>query len=346
MPIFGRACGRPRGHARDEAQFLAPCKRAMTPAPTHAKRSIMPFDHPAFVEEPLDRHDAARRDPQQLAAWRAAPAARFVLSWRGDMALINAPDGVQALHPARIAARAGPVAAECFLGVGGEGPVFGLDLDPETAPDARALLGPDGAFVKLRDAASGIPQDALAILGVARSLAAWHSEHRFCARCGAPSDLVDGGWKRRCPACGAEHFPRVNPVVILLVTDGARMMLGRPASWPPGMFSCIAGFVEPGETLFAAAKREAKEEADLTINALSFVMDQPWPFPSSLMVGLQAQVADAHSRADGVELETVRWFDARETDDLLNRRHPDAMIPPDFTIAQQLIRRWRANLDA
>lgn len=295
---------------------------------------------PAFVHAPLDRAEPIRKDPARLHALETAAHARVAPFWRGRPFVIRRGEVVE---PAFVDGRA---MADCacdltvFLGLDGETPVFAAALAGAAPPGPAFPLHGLGEFAELRDLAAVLQADDVAILGAARSLLAWHADHGFCARCGGPSTAVEGGWKRSCPRCGAEHFPRVNPVVIMAITDGDRLLLGRQASWPAGVFSCLAGFVEPGETFEAAARREAFEEASVRLDRVRYVMDQPWPFPSSLMVGLMAHTGDREARADMVEVEAVRWFSPKDVTALLADAHADARMPPVFTIAHHLIRAW------
>src|ERR671917_417378 len=167
----------------------------------------------------------------------------------------------------------------------------------------------------LREAASELPADQAALAAYAGSLLAWHRRHRFCANCGRPTEQADGGHERRCPACDAHHFPRTDPVVIVRVVDAHdRLLLGRQASWPAGRFSVLAGFVEPGETLEEAVRREVLEEAGVVVGAAAYVASQPWPFPSSLMIGFSALAAGGEARPGDGELEEVRWFERAEVE--------------------------------
>ncbi len=295
---------------------------------------------PAFVRAPLDRAEAIRKDPARLSALEGAAHARVAPFWRGRPFVIRRGG---AAEPAYLDGRGlGELSPELtvFLGLDGDTPVFAAALAGDRTPGPEFPLHGLGEFSELRELAAVLHADDAAILGTARSLLAWHADHGFCARCGGRSNVVEGGWKRSCPHCGAEHFPRVNPVVIMAITDGERLLLGRQASWPAGVFSCLAGFVEPGETFEAAAQREALEEASVRIDSVRYVMDQPWPFPSSLMVGLMAHTRDREARADMVEVEAVRWFDRGEVAALMADAHPDVRTPPVFTIAHHLIRGW------
>jgi NAD+ diphosphatase len=169
----------------------------------------------------------------------------------------------------------------------------------------------------------------------------WHARHRFCPNCGAPTELADGGWKRNCPSCKAEHFPRTDPVVIMLAIDGDRCLLGRSPRFVPTMWSCLAGFMEPGESIEDAVHRETREEAGITCGHIAYYRSQPWPFPSSLMIGCHAEAVTRDIIVDKTELEDARWFDRAEIASMLLRQHPQGLTtPPPVAIAHHIIRAW------
>jgi NAD+ diphosphatase len=194
--------------------------------------------------------------------------------------------------------------------------------------------------MELREAAALLSADAGAILGAARSLLAWHETHGFCSRCGAASLPAYGGWRRVCGRCLEEHYPRVNPVVIMTIARQDRLLLGRQPSWNARAYSCLAGYVEPGETPEQAARREALEEAGVRLGDVGYVMSQPWPFPASLMLGMHAVALTDEIRIDGAELADARWFSRAEVADMMAGRHALARTPSDVAVAHHLIRRW------
>lgn len=278
----------------------------------------LPLD-PFFSGPGLDRADALRADDAARDALTAAAGARELL-WREGLPAVD--DG------GRLAWR--PVEApDLFLGLDGEAACFS-PLQDEFA-DAWKAFGLM-AILDARDA----PLFAAAI-----SLARWHARHRFCANCGHLSDVVRGGWSRRCPACGAEHFPRVDPVVIMLAEHDGRLLLGRQPHYPPGRYSALAGFVEVGENLEAAVARELFEEAGINVRNVRYIASQPWPFPSSLMVGCHADAESADLRIDTNELDDARWFSRDEVAAAL-AGGPDAAFqpPPPAAIARTLLERW------
>lgn len=183
------------------------------------------------------------------------------------------------------------------------------------------------------------PSDA-GILATAKAMFEWRGRHSNCANCGQPSQAKDGGWKRQCASCNAEHFPRTDPVVIMLAYHGDRCMLGRQEAWPAGMFSALAGFLEPGESIEEACARELAEEAGLRTLNVRYHSSQPWPYPSSLMIGLIAEVEDDEGAPDQTELSEVRWFTREEAKRLLKGEIEGTFCPQPMAIAHQLIKAW------
>lgn len=243
--------------------------------------------------------------------------------------------------------------------VPGEG--GGLLWEPLDPADDRALmlLGIDDSGIPhfVREAGSGVRIDArsrtvmrllpllsgadAALYGGARSLVDWHARHRFCAACGSPTELFRGGWGRRCGSCNAEHFPRVDPVVIMLAECEGRVLVGRQGGFPPGFFSALAGFVEPGESLEEAVARELFEEAGIRVSDVSYVASQPWPFPSSLMIGCRAVAKDPALTLDTTEIEAAMWVDKAEVRGALaGDMGAPFMAPPPLAIARYLLEDW------
>jgi NAD+ diphosphatase len=277
-----------------------------------------------FAGAPLDRAPLERRRPEWLEARRADPAARsLVLSERG----LWVEDGRLVLVP--------PNGESVFLGLAGDRPLFAQDAG-DGEPERGSPAG-------LREAASELPADEAALAAYAGSLLSWHRRHRFCANCGRPTQLADGGHERHCPACDAHHFPRTDPVVIVRVVGGERLLLGRQARWPEGRFSVLAGFVEPGETLEEAVRREVREESSVAVTEVGYVASQPWPFPSSLMIGFHA-VADGmdEPRPGDGELSEVRWFERGELETAV-AGSGDLRLPPPYSISRRLIDGWLAG---
>lgn len=218
---------------------------------------------------------------------------------------------------------------------------LGAFVDPseQRHPD---LPGPC-VFAELRRIMTLLtPQDA-GLAATARGLFAWHDSHGFCARCGASSDMTMAGWQRRCPACGAPHFPRTDPVVIMLITSGNAALLGRSPGWPEGMYSLLAGFVEPGETLEAAVRREVHEETAVRVGEVGYLASQPWPFPASLMIGCHGTALSREIAVDPVEIEDARWVTREEVMDAFAGRHPFLWPARPGAIAQFLLANWLAD---
>jgi NAD+ diphosphatase len=235
-----------------------------------------------------------------------------------------------------------------LLGLDEDGPVFAVDTEPdggprpiiaglgEGAPDAATGTRPIG----LRGAAAVLPAADAGLAAHATALLNWHRRHRHCSVCGAPTTVADGGIVRNCPRCGAQHHPRTDPVVIMLVTGGDRVLLGRNAAWPQGRYSALAGFVEPGESLEEAVAREVREEAGIEVGPPQYVASQPWPFPSSLMLGFTAPWRAGEPRRVDAELEDVRWFERADVEAAVEERDGPLGVPPRFAIARRLLEHW------
>jgi NAD+ diphosphatase len=234
---------------------------------------------------------------------------------------------------------------EAFLGLAPDGaPRFARLIDKALVEPLRErgeLLLIDLRSVALKRL---VPKDELGPLGEGKALLDWHARHRFCAQCGAPSEAGSAGWKRQCSACGAQHFPRTDPVVIMLAVRGENCLLARQSRFAPGMYSCIAGFVEPGETFEDAVRRETWEEAGLRAGAVRYIASQPWPFPGSLMIGCIAQALNDDIVLDMTELEEGRWFSRAEALQMLEGTHPDNLFcPPHMAIANTILKAWAVD---
>jgi NAD+ diphosphatase len=293
-----------------------------------------------FAGSTLDRAGARRGDRDWISAQLAASDAVALALWQGK--LLATDTGLARLPLSALPAAEPDGETLLFLGLQGTTPVFAINLEGEADPAQVALAGL-GAFDELRPLALRLSATDAAEAAAARSLFEWRRRHRWCANCGAPTRNAEAGWKRVCPVCGAEHFPRTDPVVIMMATFGDRCLLGRQAAWAPGMWSALAGFVEPGESLEEAVARELREEASLTVTAARYHSSQPWPFPGQMMVGFIAQVADDQAKADLTELEAVRWFDRAQAAALLRGEIDGAFAPPPLAIAHQLIKAWVAE---
>ena len=189
-----------------------------------------------------------------------------------------------------------------------------------------------------------LPQDHLQPIAIAKALLTWHAKHRFCSNCGAPTLVTEAGWRRDCASCGTQHFPRTDPCVIMLAIDGERCLLARSARFPPGMWSCLAGFLEPGETLEDAVRRETREEAGIDVGPVVYFASQPWPFPMSIMIGCHAQATSTDLQIDPNEIEDARWFSREEAALMLERKHAEGLAtPPPAAIAHHIIRAYVEN---
>ena len=248
-----------------------------------------------------------------------------------------------------------PGPSDVFLGRDAHATYFTRDLsdwEPQEVPtsvgaflDPSEQVHPDfpGAFAELRARMTRLtPRDA-ELAATAKAVLGWNATHRFCARCGGPTEMAEAGWQRRCPACGARHFPRTDPVVIMLITSGNAVLIGRSPGWPQGVYSLLAGFVEPGETLEAAVRREVLEEAGIAVGEVSYLASQPWPFPTSLMFGCRGQALEREITVDPVELDDARWLTREDAVDVLAGAHPEILPARPGAIARFLIEAWLAD---
>ncbi len=290
----------------------------------------------AFTGHGLDRADHLRVDPQALAALRTRTDAQ-VLQLDGLSPVLDAGN---ALVWRAVVASEGELV---FLGLRDSTPLFAPV--PAQGDDRPAYLQrPAWKEISL------LPVQDLAIYGGARSLMDWHARHRFCARCGAPTALAKGGWQRDCGACQAMHFPRTDPVTIMLVEHGGDLLLGRGKNFPVGRYSALAGFVEPGESVEDAVAREVLEESGVRVHSVSYVASQPWPFPSQLMLGCHAVAEGRELVVDYSELADARWFTRAEVAEALaapvdvglgGELGDLAFLPPPPTaIARNLLEWW------
>jgi NAD+ diphosphatase len=297
-----------------------------------------------YTQSLIERAAERRTDPAWLAAAAAdTRAAAYVIG--GDLIVLQKTGGALDATFALAQARAlGQNTETVFLGLRDGAARFAIGLDPAAA---AALKTRDDLLVTdLRSiAVQGLVEaDHLPPLAEAKALLHWHARHRFCSHCGAPSQMVQGGWRRDCPACKAQHFPRTDPVVIMLATAGDRCVLGRSGRFAPTMWSCLAGYVEPGESFEDAVRREIREEAGIVCGRVTYFASQPWPFPTTLMIGCHAEALSREITVDREELEDARWFDREEVAAMLLRRHPDGLTtPPPVAIAHHILRAWVEN---
>jgi NAD+ diphosphatase len=297
-----------------------------------------------FAFTPLDRSHRLRREEAAIAVARSHPEARVVPVWRSQSLVIAGEVPAAALPGlldlAELAAHPEAAATLVLLGLRDGVPHFALDVSFLDEPSALpAFSGLGGEFVDLRQVGAVLPAEEGALLAYARAMMSWHRRSRFCGSCGAPTESRQGGHVRACTACGVEEFPRSDPAVIMLVHDGAdRCLLARQASWPPRVFSTLAGFVEPGESLEAAVTREVFEEAGVRVLEATYHSSQPWPFPSSIMLGFFARAEASEPTVDPEEIETARWFARDELRDAVERR--ELKLPAPLSIARRLVEDW------
>ncbi|HEY0435128.1 MAG TPA: NAD(+) diphosphatase [Phenylobacterium sp.] len=305
----------------------------------------MPLDafFNTFAGNPLDRASDKRGDAGWLAEKLASDDSLGIAIWEGRPFVEPTKEGGMqiAYLPAKLVGElAGGAERLLFLGLWQETAVFAVDLEGAANPADGGPLQGLGKFEDLRAVALKLPATEAAIVATAKQMFEWRRRHPYCAVCGQASEAREGGWKRQCPSCAAEHFPRTDPVVIMLACHGERCMLGRQERWPPGMFSALAGFLEPGESIEEACARELKEEAGLRTKSVRYHSTQPWPYPSSLMIGLIAEVEDDEGTPDQTEISEVRWFTRAEARDLIAGKLDGVSAPQRLAIAHQLIKAW------
>ncbi|HEY6257332.1 MAG TPA: NAD(+) diphosphatase [Xanthobacteraceae bacterium] len=293
-----------------------------------------------FAKQAADR----RADPDALAALAHDPASRFYLLGGDVVVLKQSASRHDPLFTGAEARSLGDPLEVAFLGLLDGVARFAVSLPPAATATLQARGGID--LIDLRSIAMRglIDNDHLSALAEGRALVNWHARHRFCAKCGSATNLVDGGWRRDCPSCRSLHFPRTDPVVIMLAIDGAHCVLGRSHRFQSGMWSCLAGFVEPGETIEEAVRRETREEAGIVCGPVAYFASQPWPFPMSLMIGCHAQARSHEIVVDRNELDDARWFDRDEVALMLAGKHPAGLTAPyPVAIAHHIMRAWVEN---
>lgn len=290
-----------------------------------------------FTGNPLDRRSDKRPD----AAWinEQLKVGHILPLWNLQVLVKGSPVLSAAHVPLAVADELAAMDSPAvFLGLDGETPLFAMDV----SADARApeILAPHGEFSELRPAAPMLRKKDLAILSQAKAMLDWHARHRFCARCGAATISADAGYKRSCPRCHAEHFPRTDPAVIMLVTHEDKGLLARNVNWAPDFYSTLAGFVEPGETLEEAVQRELYEEAGVRAKNVRYFASQPWPFPAALMLGFYAEAESFDLKLDQTEIADAAWYTKDEARALINGELEGRRGPMKIAIAYHLIKGW------
>jgi NAD+ diphosphatase len=300
-----------------------------------------------FAGNPLDRVSQRRQDAAWIASLLGDPETRL-LPFRELKPVVRSHSATtldwQPAASWRDAIEGGATFA--LLGIGEGRAHFALDVSHVPASD-----GAEEGTADVRSLAAAIPGPEAAILAEARSVLDWHARHGFCAQCGTPSNISSGGWGRQCPNCRAHHYPRVDPVVIMLAVKGERCLLGRGRRRVGTRYSCLAGFMEPGETIEEAVRREVLEESGIRVGRVRYLASQPWPFPSTLMMGLLAEALSEEITIDPEEIAEARWFEREEVRAMVERSRTDdpipgqATLPPPLAIGHQLARRWAFGVD-
>ena len=298
-----------------------------------------------FANNPLDRAGHFRTDPAWLDARMADPSTLSVpLHYLKPLILPEAQKGMGVdvgWMPFELVRSGAPQGTTVFLGINKRGKaLFAHDVSALKDPVNEGPLKGLGSFDDLRGLgmSAALPGTELAILAQAKAMIDWPARHQQCAVCGTPTLVAEAGYKRACPSCKSEHFPRTDPVVIMLATYGDKAFLGRQKLFPKGMFSALAGFVEPGESIEEAVARELDEEAKLVTRSVRYHSTQPWPFPSSLMIGCIAEAESEEFHIDGVELSEGRWFSRDELVPAVAGQTRDFFVPPSFAIAHHLVK--------
>lgn len=301
-----------------------------------------------FSGNPLDRASEKRTDAAWLAAKRNDASSLILPMWKLNPFLLgpeNAKGPLEAgfLRPGLAEKLVGPDACCVLLGLEKGNALFALDVSAAPDPANEGPLAGLGHFREMRSAAmsGGLHEKDIAILGQAKAMIDWHRRHGFCAACGAKTVVADAGYRRHCEACNTDHFPRTDPVVIMLATHGDACLVGRGKQFPRGMFSALAGFVEPGETIEEAVRRELMEEAGVKTGKVTYYATQPWPFPSSLMIGCFAEAENRDITVDENELAEAFWLEKSKARALIAGERIDGLfVPPAVAIAHHLIKAW------
>jgi NAD+ diphosphatase len=299
----------------------------------------------SFLGNTLDRQSTRRGDKSYISDLLSKPETEIVLSTDSTL-VFSAGSQLKIGHNLEAANALGANTDEMvFLGIR---PETGQALFATTLPysDEDLEQNQDLQILDLRTLALQslfAPQD-LGALAQARALIHWHRTHRFCSQCGVKSEMAEAGYRRDCPSCSAPHFPRTDPCVIMLISDGDRALLGRPARLPEGIYTTLAGFMEPGETIEQAVRRECMEESGIEVGEVQLISNQPWPFPANLMLGCVGKATSRDIEIEDDELEDCKWCDRDEVLKMVKDTHPEGhKIPPSISIAYELIMGWLEN---
>jgi len=300
-----------------------------------------PLGQPGFVNNILDRAAHLRTKDDKLMALESDSRSRAYVVHRDSLLVRKEGEATRALLSIDEALKCGANPGTIFLGLRDGAAVFGMGISQAAVEGLMNRKDVEVADLRGMATQGAVPPDELSAIAMAKSMVNWHQRHGYCANCGQRTMMKEGGWKRECPSCKAEHFPRTDPVVIMLVTHGDKCLLGRAPRFLPGMYSCLAGFVEAAETIEDAVRREVFEEAGIRCADVSYYMTQPWPYPSSLMIGCVARALNEDIVVDHSELEDARWFGRDEARLMITRKHPDGLAGPHpFAIAHHLLGRW------
>lgn len=312
---------------------------------------MIPENTITFAGSFLDRADHLRNDQAALGALLANPVSQAVPYWRGKPLFNLTPEGPRLAWISVVDDLVtGAPDQATFLGLDDGGVAhFAADVSyiapPDEKPaefvDKRTLdLSDDRKFIDLRAIMGELDHRDAGVAATAKGIFEWRATHRFCANCGEANSLAGAGWRMDCASCGRQHFPRTDPVVIMLVLDGNRALLGRAPFWPEKMYSCLAGFMEPGETVESAVRREVMEEAGIPVSDVRYVISQPWPFPASLMIGCVARAQDTTIRIDENELQDAYWIDKADLAEALAGRSDTLAPARKGAVAQLMLQGW------
>lgn len=292
----------------------------------------------------FDRAAHLRQDLEALEAMLGRPDTLLLPTWRDQTLIDKGASPRLSIVPTSSAPLWIDRATElCFLGTINDQPAFTVDVSNLHDPFERSELADVASFQPLLSVGGQLESTEASVAAFCRAIFHWHRQHQYCGACGQPTRPREGGHARYCSnaECGAKHFPRTDPAIIVLVTRGDRCLLGHQRGWPKGMHSTLAGFVEPGETLEQAVVREVKEESGITVDSVRYVKSQPWPFPASLMLAFHATAIDEAIQVDGTEIESAAWF---TRDELLSPPDSTFFYPPPYSVAGQLIQDFLARV--